>query len=301
MKLGDLLNNLASKIGLQNEQSFIDLLKSADIARQEVDDTLAQRFDTGLMSLDGAKNNRDVLNHLKPILLKSADDRFAVLAEKYGIADAINAEPSTYKKIDIFEAKLAEQIADLKRKAESASGNKTENEQKLTKQIADLQKQLADLTAAKDKEIADYKANAEKQQLDYLVNIELNGKRYANQDLGDTNVTIARTLLDKALAEQKAIIVNENGVLKLKQAEQPQLDYIDSSFKPVSFSDFANKLLADKHLLEVSDDTDGNRGGGGSSRFTSQQPTSITLRSGKEVDTGKVDAAIASSLADLEQ
>lgn len=69
MTLGDLLNTLAAKIGLQNEPALIDLLSSADLAKHEVSDDLAQRFDTGLMSLDGAKNNRDVLASLKAFYL----------------------------------------------------------------------------------------------------------------------------------------------------------------------------------------------------------------------------------------
>ena len=35
MKLGDLLNTLASKCGLQNESSLIDLLSSQDIAQSD--------------------------------------------------------------------------------------------------------------------------------------------------------------------------------------------------------------------------------------------------------------------------
>ena len=80
MTLGDLLNRLAAKIGVQNEPALIDLLSSHELAQHDVADELAQRFDTGLMSLDGAKNNREVLNHLKPIILKAAEDKFAVLA-----------------------------------------------------------------------------------------------------------------------------------------------------------------------------------------------------------------------------
>lgn len=295
MTLGDLLNTLASKCGLQNDQALIDLLSSSELAHSEVNDEFARRLDTGLMSLEGAKNNREVLNHLKPIILKAVDDKFAIYAEKYGIADAMNAEQSTYKKIDILEAQLAQRLADLEKKVQGTGGKETE----LTKQIADLQKQLATVTAAKDNELAAYKKQVAKEQLDALVNFELNGKRYANQDLGDTNVEIARALINKALTEQHALLVNENGTLKLKQADNPSLDFIDSGYKPVSFSDFTNKLLADKHLLEVSSDTDDDDHGGRGGRFTPQQHT-IKLPNGKEVDTSKIDAAAAASLADLE-
>lgn len=295
MTLGDLLNNLATKIGAQNDQGLIDLLSHSEIATREIGDDLAQRFDNGLMSLEGAKNNSDVLKHLKPILLKSADDKFAALAEKFGFKDECAAEKSTYAKFDILERALDAKIAELEKKSGSASG---ENEKKLNQQIADLHQQLATLTATKDKELADYKAAAAKQQMESLINFELNGKRYANQELGDTNVDIARALITKALEEKGAVLINDGGKLKLKNASSPELDYYDESHKAVSFSDFTNKLLADKHLLEVSDDPNHQPGGGG--RVSpQQQPSTITIN-GREVDTGKFDAAVAASAADLE-
>ena len=294
MKLGDLLNRLAAKIGSQNDQDLIDLLSSAEIAQFDVSDELAQRFDTGLMSLDGAKNNREVLNHLKPIILKAADDKFAILAEKYGIATEMQSEQSTYKKIDLLENALSAKLSDLEKRVQSASANKGEEASRLTKQIEQLQKQIAEINAAKDREIEAYKSESAKQQLDMLVNFELNGKRYANQELGDTNVTIARALIDKALKESNAILINEDGVLKLKQAENPSLDYIDSGYKTVAFSDFANRILADKHLLEVTPKQNQEE------RINPQHnPTKSTLQSGKKVDTASIDSAAAASIADL--
>lgn len=292
MTIGELLNKLASKIGLQNDPTFMDLLAIAELAQHDVDDNLAARFDTGLMSLEGAKNNREVLNHLKPIILKAADDKFAILAEKYGISEEMSAEQSTYKKIDLLETKLASELADLKKKA--MGGSHGEENAKLTKQILDLQKQLQTITATKDAEIAEIRKAHEQEQLDMLINSELNGKRYANQDLGDTNVEIARSLITKALKEQNALLINENGVLKLKQSENPSLDFVDSGYQPVAFSDFANRILADKHLLEVSPDPST---GGKRPPIT---PSTIKLPNGKELDTSSIDAAAAASMADLE-
>lgn len=295
MTIGELLNKLASKCGMQNDPALVDLLSAAELSQHEVDNELAARFDTGLMSLEGAKNNREVLNHLKPIILKSADDKFAIYAEKYGFSEEMLSEQSTYKKIDLLESKLAARLADLERKAASTQGKTGEENANLIKQINELTKKLQDVTAAKDAEIAKIRENHAQEQLDMLVNSVLNGKRYANQDLGETNVEIARSLVTKALKEHGAMLVNENGVLKLKQTENPSLDYIDSSYKTVGFDDFATRILADKHLLEVSPDPNA----GGSHNYP-PKPTSIKLPNGKEVDTSTIDAAAAASIADLE-
>lgn len=297
MNLGDFLNTLAAKTGMQNDPGLVDLLSNSELANQHVSDDFANAMDTALMSLEGAKNNRDLLNHFKPIILKAADEKFAILAEKYGIVNEMQGEQSTYKKIDILENRLAAKMAELESKA--GKGAQSEETARLVKQIENLQKQIIEVQTAKDTELAQLRDQHTKQQLDMLVNIELNGKRYANQDLGDTNITIGRALVEKALKEQNAVLVNEGGVLKLKQAENPQLDYVDSGFKPVTFGDFTNRVLAEKHLLEVSASEYTHMGDDLRSTFT-PTPKTVTLRNGKQADTGNIDATAAASIADLE-
>lgn len=295
MKLGDFLNTLAAKTGMQNDPALVDLLSNSELAQHNVSDDFANAMDSSLMSLEGAKNNRDLLNHYKPIILKAADDKFAILAEKYGIVNEMQGEQSTYKKIDILENRIAAKIAELENKV--GKGAQGEETAKLVKQIENLQKQIIEVQTAKDTELAQLREQHTKQQLDMLVNIELNGKRYANQDLGDTNITIGRALVEKALKEQNAVLVNDGGVLKLKQADNPQLDYVDSGFKPVTFGDFSNRVLAEKHLLEVS--APENDLGDGNHKIP-PTPKTVTLRNGKQADTGNIDASAAASIADLE-
>lgn len=294
MTIGDFLNNLAAKTGLQNDQALIDLLSSSELSQYEINDELAHRIDGGLMSLDGAKNNRDVLNHYKPIVLKAIDDKFAVLAEKYGIADKIAAEKSSYNKLDILEQALAAKLADAEAKAKGASGQTSEEVARLTKQISDLQGQLQTLTASKESELKALRDQHSREQLDFLVNLDLKGRRYANAELGDTNVDIAHAIIDKALKERKAVIVNDNGVLKLKQADNLDLDFLDGQYKPVSFSDFVSSTLAEKHLLDV------QGGNGDDDHKTPPAPPAPTIQTGSDRNTSRLDAAVAAAQADLE-
>lgn len=295
MNLGDFLNNMAAKAGMQNDPVLVDLLSNSELAKTHIADEFANALDSSLMSLDGAKNNRDLLNHYKPIVLKAADEKLAILGEEYGIASEMQAEQSTYKKIDLLKNRFAAKMAELESKA--GKGAQSEETAKLVKQIENLQKQIIEVQTAKETELAQLREQHTNQQLDMLVNIELNGKRYANQDLGDTNITIGRALVEKALKEQNAVLVNDGGVLKLKQADNPQLDYVDSGFKPVTFGDFTNRVLAEKHMLEVSAPEDDL--GGGKHNFPPTTKT-VTLRNGKQTDTGNIDAAASAAMADLE-
>lgn len=285
MKLGDFLNTMAGKLNLQQDSNFLSLVSNDALANVEIDDALAGQFDTGLLSLNAAKNSTEIQNHYKPILLKKIDEQFAELASQYGFEAENTAEHSTYNRAALLKTALAKHIAELEKK----SGNGD-----AAKQIAQLQSELQKLTQAKDQEIAQLKAEQAKQILSTLVDMELNGKSYANTELGDTNIVVARTLLNQALSSDGIALVNDNGTIRMKQAADQSLDYYDASHKQVTFKDYVDSMLANKHMLAVSNDDDANR---------RQQNQHITLPTGAptgKVDNSKVVAAAAQSLADLD-
>ena len=73
-----------------------------------------------------------------------------------------------------------------------------------------------------------------------------------------------------------------DGELKLVQSALPDMDfYMDN--KPVSFSDFTNKILADNKLLEVSNPN------------PQPNPQNPVITTGN-VNTSKFDAELAKSL-----
>ena len=110
----------------------------------------------------------------------------------------ISQEKSTYKKFDILEQRIESKLAELKAKG----GKGSEETERLTSQVADLQKQLATLNESKTNEL---KALAEKhqaEQMGMLVDFELAGKNFANKQLDrQINVLTAKTLLNSKLQE----------------------------------------------------------------------------------------------------
>ena len=251
MKFGDFLNTMAKKVGKENDPALIAILSNSELANRDIADDFANSLDTNLMSFDGAKNNPLVLNHFKPIILKAADDKFTMLAEKFGISEDISAEKSTYKKFDILESKLEAKLADLTAKQGKTTDPNKEAE--YTRQIQELQGKLGTLNETKATELNGLKSQHAAEMTDMLVKFDLAGKKFANKDLPvNVNTTVAKTLLDSKLKESGAILVNENGTLTLKQAANPTMDYLDAGFKKVSFSDFTDRTLADSKMIEVS-------------------------------------------------
>lgn len=252
MLLQDLLQQQAAKLGLQDNADLVSVL--AKVGTIEIPDELASQFHTGLMSLEGAKNNAQLLNHFKPTVLNAVDDQFKILAEKYGISEEMASEKSTYKKAAILEAALARKIAEAEAKI-GASDSKAEIN-KLNKQLSDLQGQLAQVHDAHKAKISELEKKHSEEQLNFLVDFELGNKNFANKAI-DKKVSIltAKTLMQEDLKAKGAVIINENGVLKLKQAENPTMDFVDAGYKPISFKDYTDQVLANSHLLEVSGKT----------------------------------------------
>lgn len=291
MLFGDFLNTMAAKLGEQQNPHLVSLLANNQLTQAEIHDDLANLLNTGLMSLDGAKNNSDVQNHFKPIILKGIDERLDAIAKQFGFESELAAEKSTYKRAEIIASKMQSLIDAEKNK----NGKPSEKENQLNQQLQQLQAQLQTAIAAKDSEIAQLKQAHESQLLSMLIDAELGDKPYANDSIPrNVNIMTARNLVDAMLKEKGVIAINDNGTLRLKQAANPTLDYMDEGFKPVSFSSFADKVLADSKMLRVS--TAGK-----------QQPTQQPTQ--KVIDTPPTTqqipqsfaASIGNSIADLQK
>lgn len=291
MLIGEFLNTMAAKLGAQQNPHLVSLLANNQLTQAEIHDDLANLLNTGLMSLDGAKNNSDVQNHFKPIILKGVDERLDAIAKQFGFETELAAEKSTYKRAEIIASKMQALIDAEKNK----NGQPSEKENQLNQQLQQLQSQLQTAIAAKDGEIAQLKQAHESQLLSMLIDAELGDKPYANDAIPrNVNVMTARNLVDAMLKEKGVIAINDNGTLRLKQAANPTLDYMDEGFKPVSFSSFADKVLADSKMLRVS--TAGK-----------QQPTQQPIQ--KVIDTQpttpqipqSLAASIGNSIADLQK
>lgn len=280
MKLGDFLNTLAQKSKIDLDFGTLSNKKLDELNAIEIDDTVANQFDSSLMSLDGAKNNPEVLNHFKPIILKAVDNKYAILAEKYGLGEDFANEKNTYKKADLLEAKFDAKLAELE--AQRGKGGNPEKEQLLAKQLGELQTQLLSLTENSKKEVETVRGQYENEITEMYVKNVLAGKNFATKDLPiEVNTQMARLLIDKQLKEKGAMLVRKDGELKLVQSALPDMEFYQDN-KPVSFSDFTNKILAENKMLEVS-------------QPVTTTATQQTIQTGNQ-NTAKFEAQMAKSI-----
>ncbi|PXV61175.1 hypothetical protein CLV62_1258 [Dysgonomonas alginatilytica] len=249
MKLGDFLNNQATKLGLQNDPALIAILSNSDIANKEIDDSFAKPLDNGLMSLDSAKNNFGLKNHFSATILNAVD---AKLLEDLELDEetlaSVQSEKSSYNKIQLVKTALKQQIEKLKTSGDP--DNKTKKAE-IEKQIKELNEQLASAKQQSEQTVKDLQSKHDNEIKDFIIMNHLSGKPYANKDWTiEDNTAFSRTLIENALKEKGAVIVKDGNSLKLKQANSPDLDYYHDN-KQISFSDFADQVLASKKMLAV--------------------------------------------------
>lgn len=284
MKLGDFLNTMAQKSNIELDFGTLSNKKLDELNQIELDDLSVAKFDN-LISIEEAKNSPEVIKHLKPILLKDIDNKLSLLSDKYGFGDDYKMDKNTYKKVELLQSKFDDKLAELE--AQKGKGGNAEKEQLLAKQLGELQAQLSALTENSKKEVETVKSQYENEITEMHVKNLLAGKKFATKDLPiEVNTQMARLLIDKQLKEKGAMLVRKDGELKLVQSALPDMDfYMDN--KPVSFSDFTNKVLADNKLLEVS-------------QPTPQTPaTPQTVQTGN-LNTAKFEAKMAESIASIQ-
>jgi hypothetical protein len=286
MKFGDFLNKMASKTGRQNDPGIIDLLSRADMQQIDIPDEIANAMISELMSLEGAKNNPSVKSHHIAEALNGVDAELVNTVNELGIdSEIFKDKKNTYDKIRI----LREKIKELQEQKGDAKG----------KEKAELQKQINDLNEKIGKTIDGHKAEIgkltqqyEDRMMEHLMFSSLQDKDYANKDMPkDVQVKLAKLLLTETLTKHGAKPVNENGVLKLKRADDTGLEFFDENHKPVAYEDFVAKTLADNKLLAVSDPAKGNNPP--KPPFTAEQ----IKTGGGEVNQQIVDSVMAAMIS----
>jgi hypothetical protein len=171
--------------------------------------------------------------------------------------------------------------------AQKGKGGNAEKEQLLIKQLGELQTQLSTLTEKSKSEIETVRGSYENEITEMYVKNLLTGKKFATKDLPmDVNTAIARQLIDANLKQSGAKLIRKDGELKLVQAAMPEMDFYQNN-KAVSFSEFADKILADNKLLEVSTPQTPN---------PQNPPSFVPSGNNTQINTSKFDAAMQKAM-----
>ncbi len=260
-KLGTLIATLAAKVGIDNTS---DELKDILAITSEVPDDIATALETKLLTVDAAKNNRDIRNAIKAEVLNGADAKLNDLIEEFGIEvnDDYKGEKNTYEKISRLGKLIAETTA-----KKAGAGSKTEKGE-FEKQLTELNAQLK---AAKESLLAKEKEFSETRNSD-LTSFEIQkillGKDYSlpKEMDADLKISTAQSAINKQLASKGLKIVREeDGTLKI--VTKDNLPAYSEKNEPLELHSYIDGALAQNKLLRVNDpkggDPEGKTGSAG--------------------------------------
>jgi hypothetical protein len=297
MKLPDFVVALATKCGKQNDPAIIDFLSRADLQNVEIADSVANAINNNLFTVEAAKNNAAIKNYFNSQALGSVDTEILNAVKKLELGEDFETELSGVKSTYEKQRKLSEKIKETLDNLKSSQGKGDDKAiEKYTKQINDLQTKYAKLqeSTVPKTELEKVKTENENAVRDFMLHAKISGLKYANQDVSpDDNIAFANVILKDRLSKAKAVVVKDGNELKLKQAEDPNLFYLDEQQKAVSFDDFMNKAFADAKILAVSD---GSKSSSNTNRAAQQQQYQFSPAQPGQSNTSKFDAAFNMAL-----
>lgn len=250
-KIGTLLSSLAVKAGIPaDHKALIDILSKAELANAEISEEIGGALESGLISMDAAKNNPTLKAHYFAQALNGVDAETTRIMDEYGFDEdakaELLAEKSSMKRVNA----LAQKIKALEERKAAAT---KKDQPDLQEKINALQKEKADAVKAMEQKIAELQATHENDITSMAKRNILAAKNYAASHLpADVNITTADILINRELETAGAKIVRKNGVLALVNATDPNMDYYDKSNNRPTVEQFIDGVLAQNKLLAVS-------------------------------------------------
>jgi hypothetical protein len=260
VQFGTLIRELALKAGVKADNpKLVELLSVGAQIPDEIAGALKSLIAPGadMVTLEVAKNHPDLLKHFNATIFNGMDAKILALANEDGdlsptdLAE-IKAEKNSYEKLRLLKQKVRTSI--------EGKHTNPADKQLLLDEIKKLTKEVADAKTGAQTEIEQAQQQFEHRLTDYAVESLLAAQPYANTDIpAEVNILTAKNLVNKVLADKKAILKRDaDGKLVLKNAENPELDFLENNTH-ILFSDLAISTLANNKLLKVSDSPAANK------------------------------------------
>lgn len=252
--LSAFISEMAAVTGVKVESlaSFIETNKAI-----EIPDEVVNGIKGGILTIEAAKNNSVLHDHFNAVVRNGIDTDMERLMSELKLDEPTIAELKAEKKTAPRIRLLANKIKDLEAaKIQATGGDKKVLQEKidaLTQQVTE-----ANAAALKQKEELEIKVKEAEiaffnQLRGYKENEHFQSYQYAgDQKVHPAQAKLAKILTDEKLKELglKTVFDKETGQVKLL-TNTDTIYYRDN--KPVDFKGFTDGLLAENHLLKVSE------------------------------------------------
>jgi hypothetical protein len=275
MKTNALLTALAKKVGGQAEAKLTAFLatdagKKVTEFQDEIDDDFANLVTAELLSKEVAKGHPDVLAAAHGTLKGNLTLKMKNTLKELGWTDE-----QVQALVDTPNSEITETVvAVLKKHGEFET---TKNKASETDKVKNLQKSLDDLKTAhtselesKSTQIKTLESQLTTKDQEFYLSKKLMGKKLVSALPFEDVDMLARTKMDRKLAEMGAVWKVVNGVPVLTKADGTKL--LDSNNVEVKFDDLYDNILKENKYLQLTPPTDPIKGPAGGGNPPNQPP-----------------------------
>jgi len=210
--LAEFISNLAAKAGLKaDDAELLELVQNKALAI-DIPDTLVNALEQNIHSLQSAESK--IKNKLKAEIYNGLDAEFDRMMDDAGLEDSIKSEFSSKK----FDSSIKRAVAISSKISELTSKQHSngKDSQKYIEEINKLKSDLSALATSHKTELERVMAENETNLTNIEINSMLSGYNYGLGDIDkDIKLLTAKTMLEKALANDSAKIVRKDGKLML--------------------------------------------------------------------------------------
>jgi DNA repair exonuclease SbcCD ATPase subunit len=262
--LGNFLNGLAQKAGIEQNDELKKLLENQSLTQIEVPENLVSELNQNLFTADAAKNDPKIRDHFFSQFADRFDQKIKQSLESAGYgSDKWEELKNNYKDsseraskaLELLKRDKEKEFEELKKKS-SGSEKEKERIQELEKHLEELKAERDKIKQEKDSELQTYeqklKETQKQRQIDRLL-----AKYPINPNIPESmRQEVAFRAIQDGLRKQGADMVEENGELKVVDSENPQFVKYDQNKNPLEPESFVKNVLDQNELLVKSNGND---------------------------------------------
>jgi cell division protein FtsB len=260
MKVGQLFAEQLEKLKVDTSDESLKAILGISI---DIPDEVAQKIQSGLVTLDAAKSDSGVKDHFISSFVKGNDRNLkeyldsekaseeevkavfshASFKDRYAAALALIKDKSNAAIEDIKKKGLEEGVSKQKMDAALVEENK-----KLNAQIHDLKTNYIPKTDY-EKVISDH----ERERMDEKINGAFLTENWSKNFVPELRPTLAKIALESELNKRGIILVRTPEGISPRQKENPEMPYYDNSKKLITFPELVKSVMTTNKFEEQSD------------------------------------------------
>jgi hypothetical protein len=250
MKVGQLIAEQLEKLNVDTSDESLKAIMGISL---DIPDEVAQRIQSGLVTLDAAKSDSGVKDHFISSFVKGNDRNLKDQLEKEHISEDKIKEVFSHSNFkDRYAAALAlikensqATIEEIKKKGLEDGASKQKVDAALLEENKKLNAMLHELKTSTIPK-ADYEkavSDFESERMNEKINSAFLAENWSKNFVPTLRPTLAKIALDAELNKNGIILVRTPEGINVRQKENPEMPYYDNTKKLVTFTELVKSVM----------------------------------------------------------